>query len=87
MYYKAMKDDIVVDVLSNITYVRYQERNNVMLACDRSESQAILTSDGNSFWHVYGQYHLPIGEYDTVELVEICQEEYEQLKSQNGKVV
>ena len=87
MFYKALKDNCVVDIFDHLTYVKYQERNNIMVACDRSVSQAILSSDGKSFWHMYGQYHLPIHGYDTVELIEIDRDEYELLKAQNGKVV
>lgn len=82
MFYKAMKDARVLDVLDHLTYVRYQKKNNIMIACDRSKSQAILSSDGSGFWHVYGLYRLPLEGYDTVELVEIDQTEYELLKAQ-----
>lgn len=87
MFYKAIKDNSVVDLFDHLTYVRYQERNKIMIACDRSVSQAILSSDGKSFWHVYGLYRLPVPGYETVELIEIDQNEYELLKAQNRKVV
>lgn len=87
MFYKAIKDNVVVDVFEYLTYVRYLPEHNTMIACRRDKSQAILASDGNHFWHVYGQYHLPVDGYETVELVEIQQDEYKQLKSQMGKVV
>ena len=87
MFYKATKDGAVVDVFTHLTYVRYLPEHNVMIACRREKSQAILASDGKTFWHVYGQYHLHIDGYQTVELEEIQQEEYEQLKSKMGKVV
>ena len=82
MFYKAMKDNSVLDVLDHLTYVRYQKKNDIMVACDKSVSQAILSSDGFGFWHVYGLYRLPVEGYDTVELVEIDQTEYELLKAQ-----
>ena len=82
MFYKVMKDDRILDVLDNLTYVRYQKKNDIMIACDRSVSQAILSSNGNGFWHVYGLYRMPVDGYDTVTLVEIDQSEYELLRAQ-----
>lgn len=81
MFYKAIKDGAVVDLFEHLTYVRYLSDHNTMIACRRDKSQAILASDGNHFWHVYGQYHLPIDGIETVELIEIQQDEYERLKT------
>lgn len=85
MYYKVVKNGKVIDVLDRLTFVKYQKKNNVMIACDKSQAQAIISSDGEYIWHVTGLYRLPVDGYDTVELVEIDQYEYKQLKVLNGK--
>lgn len=85
MYYKVLKDNKVIDVLDNLVFVKYQKKHNLMLLCDKSEAQAIESSDGLHFWHIDWLYNIPVDGYDTVELVEIDKYEYNQLKALNMK--
>lgn len=85
MYYKVLKDGRVIDILDHLTFVKYQKKHNIMIACDKSEAQAIVSSDGEYFWHVVGLYSIPVSGYDTVEIVEIDKYEYNQLKVLNMK--
>ena len=85
MYYKVLKDNKVIDVLDHLTYLKWQPKNKIMLLCGEGEAQAILSSDGNTVWHVDGLYDLPVDGYDVVSVVEIDQYEFEQLKILNGK--
>lgn len=85
MYYKVLKNNRVIDVLSRLTFVKYQKKNNVMVACDKSQAQAIISSDGEYIWHVPGLYSIPVDGYDTVELIEIDEYEYNQLRIFNLK--
>ena len=83
MFYKVMKNNKVIDVLDHLTYLKWQEKNKIMLLSDLNEAQAILGSDGNAIWHVDGLYDLPVDGYDTVDLVEIDKYEYEKLRALN----
>ena len=83
MYYKVLKDNKVIDVLDKLTYLKWQPKNKIMLLCDLNEAQAILSSDGNTIWHVDGLYDLPIDGYDTIKIIEIDEYEYKQLKMLN----
>ena len=85
MYYKVLKDGKVIDVLDHLIFVKYQKKHNVMLVCDKSEAQAIVSSDGTYIWHLEWLYKIPVDGYDTVNLVEIDKYEYEQLKVLNYK--
>lgn len=85
MYYKVLKNNKVIDVLDHLTFVKYQQKHEMMLVCAPSQAQAIISSDGEYIWHVKGMYALPVEGYDTVELVEIDEFEYKQLKVLNGK--
>lgn len=87
MYYKVLKDNKVIDVLDHLSFVKYQEKHNIMVSCVKEEAQAILSSDGEYVWHIYGLYNLPVDGYDTVEIQEINQYEYNQLKILNGKTI
>lgn len=87
MYYKVVKDNKVIDVLDGITYLQWQPRNKIMLVCRSKDAQAFLSSDGNTIWRDALLNDLPkaAGEYDTVQLIEIDQYEYRQLKVLNMK--
>ena len=87
MYYKVLKNDKVIDVLDRLVFVKYQKKHDIMIACEQSQAQAIVSSDGNNIWHVYGLYGIPVDGYDTVDLVKIDEYEYNQLKLFNLKTV
>lgn len=85
MYYKVLKNNKVIDVLDKLIYLRYQEKHKRMVLCDESKAQAFFSSDRKNIWHIETLYELPIDGYDTVDLVEIDEYEYKQLKVLNGK--
>lgn len=85
MFYKVIKDNKVIDVLDKLVYLRYQEKHNRMVLCDKSKAQAFFSSDRKNIWHTETLYRLPIDKYEEVELVPIDEYEYKQLKMLNGK--
>lgn len=85
MYYKVIYDGSVIDVLDKLVYLKHQPKHNRMVLCKEDKAQAIFSSDREHIWHVKGLYDLPIDGYDTVELVEINEYEYRQLKAFNEK--
>lgn len=85
MYYKVLKNQRVIDVLDKLMFVKYQKKHGIMLLCEQSEAQAIVSSDGSHSWHVDWLYEIPVDGYDTVELVEVDEYEYNQLKMLNLK--
>lgn len=87
MYYKVLKDGKVIDALDRLTFVKYQEKHKIMLLCDESEAQGIVSSDGRHYWHLDYLYNFPVYGFDAVELEEIDAYEYEQLQVLNCKSV
>jgi hypothetical protein len=85
MYYKVVKDGKVIDVLDHLIFVKYQKKHDIMILCEKSEAQAIVSSDGSYVWHLNWLLNIPADGYDTVDLVEIDKYEYEQLKVLNYK--
>lgn len=88
MFYKVIKNDRVIDVLRNLSYVKYQEKHNIMVSCGQSDAQGVLSSDERYIWHIDWLYRFPEkakGRYDTVILEEIDEYEYNQLKILNMK--
>lgn len=83
MYYKVMKDNRIIDVLDNLIYLKWQPKHKIMVLSDINEAQAILSSDQNVIWHEKTLYNIPVetaDKYDTVEVQEIDEFEYTQLK-------
>lgn len=80
MYYKVLKNGKVIDVLDHLSFVKYQKKHGIMVACGESEAQAIISSDGEYIWHVVGLYNIPVEGYETVEIAPISQYEYGQLR-------
>lgn len=85
MYYKVLKHNRVIDVLDRITYVKWQPEHQIMVLCDEEDAQAFISSGKDCIWHTNTLYKVPVSGYDTVELVEIDEYEYRQLKVLNGK--
>ncbi len=83
MFYKVMKNNKVIDVLDNLTYLKWQPKHKIMVLSDINEAQAILSSDKNTIWHERTLYNIPVSGYDTVDLIEIDEYEYKQLKMLN----
>ena len=85
MFYKVIKNNKVIDVLDQVIYLKYLPKRKIMVLCDENEAQALLSSDQKTIWHEKTLYRIPVSGYDTVELVEIDEYEYKQLKVLQGK--
>lgn len=80
-YYKVMINDRVIDVLTQLVYVKCDKRHGDIFVCDNpSTAEGFLSADRST---VYREQGMPIGvkEFDTVELMEIDKFEYNQLKA------
>ena len=87
MYYKVLKDNKVIDVLDNLIYLKWEPKHKIMVLTDENSAQAILSSDKNSIWHERTLYNVPVDGYDCVDVVEIDEFEYRNLKALNCKTV
>lgn len=75
MYYKAIKDKNIVDVMDGLDCVKYSKVAGMALRCKEDENPGgIITSNGEKVYHVYGWPALP--GYESVTLHEIQEEEY-----------
>ena len=81
MFYKIIKDRTIVDAMETITYVRQNVRNKVIIACPREICNGIVSSDGTVFWHLEGQPQFIEGSFETVKIVEIEENEYNEIKA------
>jgi hypothetical protein len=85
MYYKILKDNKIVSVIDNLSYVCLSPKSGRILLCNQDEAQGIVSSDGSTIWHLKGFYDFPFGDYEAVEAIAITKEEYHQWKALNGR--
>ena len=83
MFYKVLKNNKVIDVLDNLIYLKWDSKHKIMVLSDENEAQAILSSDKNTIWHEQSLYKVPVDGFDSVEVIEIDEYEYKQLKMFN----
>ena len=88
MYYKVIKDNRVIDVLDQLVYLKWEPKHKIMVLCDENNAQAFLSSGKNDCYHERTWYNIPSDadvRYETVDLIEIDQYEYKNLKVLNMK--
>lgn len=85
MYYKVLKNNKVIDVLDNLIYLKWEPKHKTMILTDEDHAQAILSSDKETIWHERTLYKVPVSGYDCVDVEEIDEFEYKQLKMLNLK--
>ena len=82
MFYKLMDGEIVVDLLREIQYVRYLPRSKRWINTDEQSANGILSSNGDTIYHLYGRTCACPDVLTKVRLVKIEELEYLTLKNQ-----
>lgn len=85
MYYKVILGSTIVDAQERLHYVMWQEENQLLLTCSADQANGIVSSDGSMVWHLDGLPEFLSGDYQTVRVVDIDLDEYEQLVEQLKK--
>ena len=79
--YKVIHNNIVIDVLKSIKYLRYLPKSKRVVSTDRTSAHCILASDGKQRYHVQCMPYPDGSDYKTVTLVKIEQKEYDELSA------
>lgn len=86
MAYKLVKDGKTVDILTNLQWVKWNERHSKPYLTEQKDAEGILSSDRKNVYAVYGMKENPKHVFEHVdELVEITDAEYNAIKALNGK--
>lgn len=80
MFYKVVNNRTIIDVLSSIQFVKFQPKHKILLHCSEDEAQGILSSTGDTAYHLSSLRPFPVDTFASVVLVEITEHEYNQLK-------
>lgn len=84
MKFKVIQNQVIVAVLDGLTYVK-QYNGGLILPCSADKDpMGILSEDGSIVWHLEGFANFISGDYATVKIAEITDEEYTELKTALG---
>ena len=78
--YKVLANDTIIGVIDVPSYIRYQNRSGMFVACEKLYAQGIVSQNGKDIWQLKDAPVIPIEGYTTVELIAIEEEEYNTLK-------
>ena len=80
MFYKVVKENTIVDAMEEVTFVRQNSINKVIISCPAEFASGIVSSDGTTVWQLEDRPNFFEGSFETVKLVEIGEEEYNTIK-------
>lgn len=80
--YKLMSNNVVVDLLQTICYVRYLPTQARLIVTDRQSANGVMGSDKDTLYHLEGTPSTFEDDVETVRVVEIDDEEYEKLNAE-----
>lgn len=82
MFYKVVYNNMVIDLLDDVCYVRYLTGQKRSVVTDRGSAHGILSSDHNTVYHLAGRPYLFEDDTKTVYLEQVDEATYKVLKDQ-----
>ena len=79
MFLKIVKGTTIVDATDTLNYVRENPRNKTLISCEAVLANGIVSSDGTTIWHLDGCPKFTKGNYETVRVDEVCEDEYKSI--------
>lgn len=81
--YKVIQGSTIIAVVEGLEYVK-QKSNGLILPCSQANAMGITNEDGSKVWHLEGLQEFKQGDYATVKIAEITEDEYIELKAALG---
>lgn len=82
MFYKLMYNNMVIDLLNEVRWVRYLPNSKRLIATDSQAANGVMGSDHDTVYHIFGKPYTFANEVKTVEVVKIDALEYDRLQTQ-----
>lgn len=82
MFYKLMNNDILVDLLREIHYVRYLPKSKRWVNTDALSANGIMNMDGSKIYHIKDKSIAYPETITSVSIHKIDEKEYEMLATQ-----
>lgn len=80
--YKLMQNNMLIDLLPTISYIRFLPQQNRAVLTDRQTANGVIGSDGDTFYHLSGRPYTFLNGEESVTVVEISKEEYDMLQNE-----
>ena len=82
MFYKIMSNNMVVDLLTEVRWVRYLPNSKRLVGTDSQSANGIMGSDNETVYHLVGRPNTFAAEVKSVEIVRIDAKEFDSLQIQ-----
>lgn len=80
--YKIIENNQIIDVIDNIQFVKCLPQSQKIIAVDKRQANGIVSSDGDTIYHILGTPNVSNGFKHSVTYIEIEEEEYLKLTTQ-----
>lgn len=87
VYYKILSSDGTVkgaEALDNPVYVCWQDRNGMLIRCEKRDAQGVMSGDGDTIYQLQGKELNGVESEELLNAVSITLAEYEEYKAQSG---
>ena len=83
--YKILHNNQIIDVMEDVRYVKCLPKSQKLIAVDKAQANAVVSSDGDTIYHILGTKNTFNTEKLSVQIIEITEEEYKELTTQIKK--
>lgn len=80
--FKLIHNNQIIDVLKTINYVKCLPKSKRLISVDKKQANGVVSSDGDTIYHIIGTRNTFADEKLKVEIVPIEEEEYLYLTTQ-----
>lgn len=80
--YKIIENNQIIDVIDNIQFVKCLPQSQKIIAVDKRQANGIVSSDGDTVYHILGTSNTSNDFKHSVTYAEIEEEEYLKLTTQ-----
>lgn len=80
--YKIIENNQIIDVIDNIQFVKCLPQSQKLIAVDKRQANGIVSSDGDTVYHILGTPNTSNDFKHSVTYAEIEEEEYLKLTTQ-----
>lgn len=80
--YKILHNNQIIDVMEDVRYVKCLPKSQKLIAVDKAQANGIVSSDGDTIYHILGTKNTFNTEKLSVQIIKINKEEYEALTTQ-----
>lgn len=82
MYYKIIHNNMVIDLLTEISWIKYLPNSRRFIVTDKANANGIMGSDHDTIYHLRERLYNFNKDVKTVDIIEISQDEYNTLQAQ-----